>query len=122
MASIGVSEIFSDPDFLSNFKILRRRWSVNEFGENVLGNTVILASGVVEPNCAEAAAILGEGVRLDDVLRVWYNGRLFASSDENYSDVIVFDGKQYIVEKVDNYLNWGDGYCLAYCVLNRAKG
>lgn len=117
MALIDVSELLVDADFCDDFKIIRRKAVVNEYGENVLTESVQSGSGVVQSAIAETLKVLPESVQLSSAIKVYYKGELNAETEGHYADVIEWYGERYIVMNVEMWHNWGAGYCCATCIL-----
>lgn len=118
MALIDVSELLSDPDFADSATLITRGVTVNEFGESVMSEEVPEAVTVVVAGNGgeESLSKLPEAVRLVDVISVYYAGLLSAERPGGYSDVIEWNGVRYQVRYVDNYMNFGRGFCRALCV------
>lgn len=122
MALLDVSDVLTDPDFLSAAILIRRRYPVPQLVDN-LGRTVFIR----EPQKIKAVIIdngdqyllreSGGSVHVNKIT-VYYRGELIINKEPDYySDLIVWKGKEYVVENVMiDALNWGFGWSKAECV------
>lgn len=122
MAQIDVSELLDDPDFTDSATLIRRAAAVNEYGETVLTETSTTIAAVIQDGDPEVLARLPDGARWSDYIRVYYRGVLAAESPDGYADIIVFNGRRFIVRTVDeSFSNWGAGFTMAHCVTEAAQ-
>ena len=122
MALIDTSELMVDPDFTSTVTLIRRSSVVNSYGENVLTETPSTITAVVQGASPGTLERVPEGVRLSDLIDVYYKGELFAESPGGYADVIVWGGKRYqVYEITEDYMNHGAGFTKALCKMEVAS-
>lgn len=113
MANIDVSFLLEDPDFADTVTHYRRYSRVNQYGENEAGEVASVQTMVVQGPDAADLELLPADMRLRDVRKIWGRGPI--ESDGNYPDVIVWQGKRYVAQRlVEEYMNYGDGFT---CVL-----
>lgn len=118
MALIDVSELLTDPDFTNTVTLIRRASTVNTYGENVMTETQSTITAVVQGANTESLERVPEGVRLSDLIDVYYKGPLTAESPSGYADIIVWGGKRYqVFEVVEDFMNFGAGFTKAVCKL-----
>ena len=120
MANIDVSALLSDPDFIDQFTLIKRTVSINPAsGAAVLTEDGgVLVYGSVQSGSTDDLQFLPAGVRLSDLITVYYSGELSVERVNGYSDLIVWNGRRYTVQDIDgDWLNWGAGYIKAICVL-----
>lgn len=118
MADIDVSDLLTDPDFTSTATLIRRAVSVNSYGESVLTETPSMITAVIQGSGAETLDRLPEGVRLSDLIDVYYKGVLSAERPAGYADVILWGGKRYqVFEVTEDFMNFGQGFMKAVCKL-----
>jgi hypothetical protein len=122
MANIDVSELLTDPDFTSSASLIRRLRAVNDYGENVLTESVPeTITVVIQPGKGADLERLPESARLHEVISVWYKGVLNCEAQSGYSDVLIWRGLRFQVMACESFLNYGLGYTKALCVLERAS-
>lgn len=120
MALIDVSELMLDPDFISTFSIIRRTPTINNYGENVLSETTISnVKGSIQAVGKETAERLPEGINLKDFLTVFTKTPVFADKENGYPDIIVWEGLRYQVYQVLPWSNFGAGWYMVDCQLER---
>ena len=103
---INISELMSDSDFSTNFKIIRqsgrwenRRWLSEE--------TEMLVTGIVMGVSKKDIAMVPEGNRLNE-MRVFYSAQeLVVSSDEALSDICEYKGIRYRLIQGFDYGDYG---------------
>lgn len=118
MAFLDVSDLMTDPDFTDVVALITRASSINQYGENVMIETTKNIIAVVQTGGKELLEFVPEGARLQDFISVHYKGELSAERPGGYSDIIVYNSKRYQVQTVvENYMNYGHGYCHAICQL-----
>lgn len=118
MATIDVSELMEDPDFIDDIQIIARTQTVDQYGK---GQTEEVAPrdaiGVVQPaTSGKVLERLPEGIRISDVITIWTKEKLKTDENDAYSDLVVWNGERYTVKNAMPYGNWGDGYIQADCV------
>lgn len=121
MALIDVTELLTDPDFTDHITILSRTSSVNTHGENQLTETSRAAVAVVEAGSGETLKRLPAGAVLTDYITVYTREHLVADSPGGYADVILWDGKRYLVQVVTSWTNWGPGWTQADCLIEKVS-
>lgn len=118
MALIDVSELLNDPDFIDELSIIRRDVSVNDYGEGVI--TKSLLSGIygsIQGATKDDIARLPEGVQLSRMKVVYTKTELkVGGPDGEYSDLIVINNKEYTIENVTPWGNFGSGWYMCDCV------
>lgn len=116
MGLIDVSELLTDPDFVSPITLVRRTPTVNDRGENILAEVGVPTIGSVQPASGKTLQRLPEALRVADVSSFWVKGKIIADGRSKYPDVICFGGSRYAVQTVLDWTNWGDGWCEGTCV------
>lgn len=117
MAQIDITELLVDPDFIDPISIIHRISTVNNFGENVLVESVATGYGSVQPATGKTIQRLPEGLRVADVSEFYVKGTLVTDGSSLYPDILVFRGLRYQVQTVNDYSNWGAGWCQGTCVV-----
>lgn len=110
MAKLDVSFLMNDPDFVDPVSIVRRTTTINDYGENQLGETTITAIASVQAADGETLASLPEAARLTDVRNIFTKTELIQDENGKYSDVIIWQGKRYILMHVRPWDNFGAGW------------
>ncbi len=119
MAQVDVSELLTDPDFVDEVTLIRRESTVGTDGEHEVSageESTIYAS--VQDVEGEDLARLPEGTRLHDALTVYFGGKLYPAGDGTFGDLIVWNGRRYLVHQIaEDFTNWGGGgYVKALCI------
>ncbi len=119
MAQIDVTELFTDPDFVDAMSLITRHPMVNTKGENFMNEVVLDSVGSVQPASGKTISRLPEALRVADVSSFWFKGEIVTSALNKYPSIIVFKGKRYQVLQVDDWTNWGQGWCEGVCVAEK---
>lgn len=117
MATLDVSWVLGDANFASPFTLITRAETINRFGENVIEEKSESAVGVVQAATADVMNILPQGAYPTDYIKVWYTKGLRPNEH-----VILWCGRRYAVENVQEWLNYGEGYVCALCKLETVNG
>jgi hypothetical protein len=113
---IDVSELTLDPDFASTFSVVARAYSVGTNGRTSLVESTATATGCVQAGAGDSLDRLPEAVRLRDVIRVWTKTPLKLESPGQYADLVVWQGRRYVAQLIDDHGHWGEGFVRAVCV------
>ncbi len=116
MARIDVTELLTDPDFVDQIQLVTRVPSVNSLGENILAESTIRTIGSVQPADGKVIQRLPEALRVANVSSFWFKGVIEASAPGKYSSILVFKGRRFQVQTVQDWTNWGAGWCEGTCV------
>lgn len=119
MAQVNVTDVLSDPDFTDPIQLVDRKPSINFLGENILKECSIDSVGSVQPASGRVIARLPEALRVANVSSFWFKGLIVASSPGQYSSILVFRGERYQVQTVQDWSNWGEGWCEGTCVMEK---
>lgn len=117
MGTLDVTDLLTDPDFVSPCTLIHRAVTVNTNGEAVLAETPVSIIAVVQTEIpAEVLERVPTDVRLSDVIVVYYKGALLAEQPGGYNDVILWNSRRYQVKEVlENFMNYGAGFTAALC-------
>lgn len=119
MALVDVTELLSDPDFVDPVTQIKRVSQANSFGENVITSVPFETIGSVQPASGKVINRLPEALRVADVKSFWIKGEITATEPGKYTDIIVCKGKRYQVQSVQDWSNFGEGYCEGTCVMEK---
>lgn len=124
MAQIDVSELMADPDFVDAAAIIRRKPTVDAFGQNQLTETCFPTVASVQPISGRTLQRIPESLRVANQSSFWVRGEIIASSSTGarYPDLISFKGKRYQVQMVFDWTNWGSGWSEGICVAEKPSG
>jgi len=117
MAEIDVTEVLTDPDFLDTFSFIRSIETVAPNGRPTFAQTTLNAYGVVQPASGRAMELTPEATRTSEMLEIWTQAGLQEASDETAADIVLWQNKQFVPVRVDDFDNWGQGY--RHVVLSR---
>ncbi len=107
---IDISELMADPDFVSELpvSVIHRSSAVGEDGEGVLfEQPAKLITAIVQPGKASMLERMPEAARLLDSIMVWTVEPLQVESVSGYADVILYRGRRWLVQLLDDYATWG---------------
>lgn len=124
---LNIAELIIDPDFCQDFKVTRRTgsWSNGRF---VTEDSELDCYGIIDPHTTEEMQFNPDGVLIRGLIKVYTHMNLYTThkspsevDTEGYiSDLVVWQGKNYIVLNEDNYSDYGyHGYT---CQLEEATG
>lgn len=116
MAQIDVSELLCDPDFVDKLILVQRRSTVNEMGENIITNQNFDTIGSVQPASGKTISRLPDEFRVANVSSFWIKGTITTDANGRYSDIIIFKCQRYTIQTVQDWSNYGQGYCEGTCV------
>jgi len=119
MARIDVSELMTDPDFVMTFTIVRRVPTVNTFGENTLAETTVNAVGSIQAATGETAKRLPDGVQLSNFKTIFTKAVIKADAAGKYVDQIEIKGQRFNVFQVLPWEDFGAGWFMVDCELQR---
>ena len=117
MASIDVTELFVDPDFVSNFIILRAVQAVDDHGRMVEQITQLGGVGSVQPATDRTYEMFPEAARVNGSVEIYTLAALTPPTDDLSADEIVWKGKLFTVVGVQDWNNFGGGFTMALCNL-----
>jgi hypothetical protein len=117
MATIDLTDIITDPDFLDAITLIRTFVTVDDHGRAIPTESqrTILAS--VQPASAAALLLLPEASRLGSSLQIYTVEPLVSLQQSVYADRIVFQGSAYYIHTLNDYSNWGAGWVSAVCTM-----
>lgn len=117
MGTIDVSDVLEDPDFQDSFQLIRQSETVDVHGRAVdTPGTTVELTGVVQPASGETMQIIPEATRSVGMIEIWTQYNVQGETDTDAPDLIVWQGKHYIVSRTDPWTNWGVGWVHAVCV------
>ena len=114
MALIDVSALLSDPDFVDTIIVTRVTQTVNAYGVVTATSSTINVRAAVYPAGGRILELLPEAERGSGTITVLTTYGLIERS-ATQTDEITWAGKQWRVEKVNDYRNWGGGFVEAMC-------
>lgn len=117
MANLDVSFLTVDATFADVFVLINRAESVNEWGEYVVKETTSAERGSIQPlKTAKSLTDLPQGAVLTDHIKI------FARAKMQPRDKVSWCGRSYVVENVEPWANYGDGFYVAICILETPNG
>lgn len=120
MPNLDVSELLYDPDFATTFDVIRSTQAVDIHG--MASNAQVATFGVVGVVTANDDISLlrtPEGERLNGSITIHTTFRLTNGSGATDADVVVWNGRQYIVTSVGDWGQFGAGFIMAICSLQQ---
>jgi hypothetical protein len=119
---IDVSDIMSDPEFVQSITLIKRTACIDSFGQNNLTESAKCTVGSVQPISGKALQRLPEALRVANVQSFWLREKIVIDSSSKYPDVLVKNGKRFIVQVVFDWSDWGAGWTEGTCVAERPAG
>lgn len=111
MATVDPSELLSDPDLIDTFIVTRKQQTLDEHGRTwTSGGVSKRIFGVVVPASGRTLNIMPDLTSVQGVIEVWTKFRLEVASDTTQPDMITWQGRDYIVNVVQPYTNFGTGF------------
>lgn len=121
MAFIDVSEIVNDPDFQDTITITRRAQTINDYGENVLVPVISTMLAVVQAGNGETLERNPGYSVMTDWITIYAQFDFKTDGEGFYADLIGWSGRNYQVKTVTDFINWGNGYSRADCLIQGAQ-
>lgn len=121
MAAIDVNEIINDPDFQDTITFERRTQTINDYGEGVLSGTPTNMLAVVQAGNGETLKRNPEYSVMEDWITIYAAFNFRADGDGYFADKITWNGRTFQVKTVTDYMNWGEGYTRADCLIEGAQ-
>lgn len=119
MAQIDVSELFTDPDFVDEMTLITRVSLVNSQGENIIQESAKVSVGSVQPADYRTLKRLPDGLQNENVMSFWFKGEIITTAAGRYPSILLFKGKRFQVQQVQDWTNWGQGWCEGICVAEK---
>lgn len=116
MAQVDVAELLHDPDFVDKMQVITQIPAVNSRGENTITEQVVDSIGSVQPASGKVINRLPEEFRVANVSSFWFQGQIVATAPGKYSSILVFKGQRFQVQTVQDWTNFGAGWCEGTCV------
>lgn len=123
MANLDVSDVLSDPDFVSRGIVCHRLSAV--IGENGRPQTTATEhtfNGVVTTNNGDNMDRKTDGTLIKGAINIHTRFALSEGSAEQQADEITWQGRRYIVIQVLDNLRYGRGFIKAICELKPLSG
>lgn len=121
MALIDVSELMTDPDFTNTISLTRRTQTISDYGETVLTGITGDATVVVQAGNGETLKRNPEYSVMTDWITIYAKIDFRADGNGYYADKITWGGRTFQVKTVTDFMNWGDGYTRADCLIEGAQ-
>ncbi|MDE2403052.1 MAG: hypothetical protein KGL90_15455 [Burkholderiales bacterium] len=122
MADLDMSDVLSDPDLIEPFGLvrIRRVQTVGTDGIAIDAEVSDAFAGVVTAGKGDKLNRIAEGARAMGNMTVTTSTELLPNTPDRDADIVVWQGKRYVVESIADYRNFG--YIQAYCDLLPLRG
>jgi hypothetical protein len=112
VAVIDVGEVINDPDFARTFTVQRPTGTLANEGVSRKTWSTLDRSGVVQPAEPADLAILPEGTRINNTIKLWCTEELRVGDGKTDSaDIVIVDAKKYRVIRSEEWpIAGGAGY------------
>lgn len=118
-ATLDVSDLLLDADFVSNVSIIQKTASVNSFGKTVTSESTLATVGSVQPATAKDLQRVPDALRQSDVRKFWIKAQILTDGSGQYPSVISFGGVRFQIISCEPWLNWGAGWNVGLCVAEK---
>lgn len=116
MALLDVTDVLLDPDFMDSMTYLRNAQVVGTNGvASITAPVPAPMYGVVTSRDGDSLKRGPDGEYNDDTITIHTMTRLISGEDDNTADIVIWKGKQYTVEHVNDYSHFGQGFVAADC-------
>lgn len=104
-----ISELLSDPDFVTEFTLKTTGGYRDEGGEWIEQQVATDSSGVVQPAASKDTAFLPDGDKWRQVIKVWSISKITPVNKDTpkLGDKIVWNGKQHRVVNIKDWSQYG---------------
>ncbi len=110
---IDVSELITDPDFAKTFTVRRRVQSVNDYGEVSHTETDFDVVGCIQAGSVSPLTRDPDYEMTHDDITVYSPVALIGLKQSNAPDHILYRGNTYVVKKIYDWFDYGNGWCAA---------
>lgn len=123
MALLDVSDILTDPDFVS-FGILCERQSqtVGDDGLAINVTDQMKFSGVITSDNGDLLVRSDSGERIKGNINIHTRFPLVDGQDGRSADIVIWKGRRYTVSSVNDWSDYGRGFVRAICDLIPVTG
>ena len=123
MASLDVTEILCDPDFMDQITGTRFSQTVDTHGRSTNTTTPLSFWGVVTSDSGDVLERLATGERIKGNIIIHSMFLLRDGSGQGQTaDEVVFLGQTYTVAQVNSYSHFGRGFTAASCDIKPIAG
>jgi hypothetical protein len=112
---LDVTIVLTSPMFMDTFTVVRRESGVNAQGRTAVIETQIPTTGVVQPSGANTQERPKDYATGRKSCLVITKFRLRQQTQGYLPDLVLWRGDDYLVETVEDYTNYGNGFVQAYC-------
>jgi len=118
MAELDVSELMSDPDFISPFQVIRSGETIDVHGRTLLApQPTKKIFGVIFPISARTMNMLADAINVNGAIEIYTKFRLEGSSKTTQADTVFWQNNTYVVANVQSLTHFGLGFVHAVCQL-----
>lgn len=118
MALLDVSDILTDPDFVS-FGLVCERNTQTVGADGLATNSTTLTpfSGVITSDNGDVLERTADGARIKGNMNIHTRFPLDDGSSANAADIVQWKGRRYTVTVVNDWSHFGQGFICATCDL-----
>jgi len=120
MALIDVSELMTDPDFTNTISLTRRTQTISDYGEITLTGTSTNMTAIVQAGNGETLARNPDYSVMTDWITIYAKFDFRADGNGYFADLVTWGGHDFQVKSVTDFMNWGEGYTRADCLIKGA--
>lgn len=115
MPLIDVDDLLTDPDFVETIQVLRRKQQISDTGRVSTVNATFNVVACVQPQSDQPMIRGAEQQNLPALISVHTMFRIRGISPGYQPDIVIWNGTQFVVNKVYNWSHYGRGYVMAEC-------
>ena len=116
MPTLDVTELLSDPDFVTSFTVTQRTIA-NVEGYAQVSTSTSSQTGVVLPMSTQELVLLPESQRVQGQIKVYTTFHLTAGDSTRSADSVNWRGNSYLVQGTNDFTEYGIGFVEARCAL-----
>lgn len=123
MPDLDVSDVLYDPEFADTTLVcIRRQQTVDAHGIAQESTQRLPFTGVVTSNAGDKLNVNADGTRIVGSITITTPFRLRMSGANVGADHVQWNGREYIVDNLNDYSTYGHGFVIANCNIAPVTG
>jgi hypothetical protein len=115
MPSVDVTELLVDPDFAETVQVIRRQETITDKGRVQTVNQTFNVVACVQPQSDQPMIRGPDQQNLPQLIEVISQWRLRGIAPGYQPDLVLWNGTQFVVNKVYNWGHYASGFVVAEC-------
>lgn len=123
MPELDVNDVLLDPEFADTTLVcVRRTQTIDNHGVASEATTTIPFTGVVTSNAGDTLNVDENGTRIIGSILITTPFNLQMEGQNQGADHVRWNGREYIVDNLQDYSTYGRGFVIATCNLAPVTG